>query len=373
MADRVRRQHVVSQFYLKCFANDVRQIRRTTLPGTHEATLATSDATVNKDFYTITLPNGTKSDAFERAFAELETSAAAAFHAVGTGMWPLVGEPRRAMANWMALQHLRTEGIRYNQNAHSATMIRLIVGVSGKEALRQVIQTAERRAVTNEELDWEWDDLTKPGGPELIPSAREHLQLLVSLVDPMTAYLHDAQWSVIRFKRRALLTSDEPVSLLVRSDYPAWRGVGIATADAFLLPLNRRMAMLVRPRATMPAPMQGMPDATVPGTTQLASTVNQETVLGARRYLYRHPDDDLPKGLRLPEPRVDSPDTTTGDDFVREQGYFHGIDESALASLAQAAGPHDATRSFSITDLPWPIPGRRVPTSRPAFEPQKSP
>ncbi|MEV7227292.1 DUF4238 domain-containing protein [Polymorphospora sp. NPDC051019] len=223
MANRVRRQHVVSHFYLRSFANDARQIRRTTLPGTHEATLATADATVNKDFYTITLPDGTKSDAFERAFAELETSAAAAFRDISTGIWPLTGQNRHAMAAWMALQHLRTEGIRYNQNAHNATMIRLIVGVSGKEALRQVIQKAESRVVADSELDWEWLDLTKPEGPDLIPSTHEHLQLLTSLIDPMTAYLHEAQWSVIRFKRRALLTSDEPVSLLVQRIHPADR------------------------------------------------------------------------------------------------------------------------------------------------------
>ncbi|WFE56599.1 DUF4238 domain-containing protein [Micromonospora sp. WMMD712] len=373
VAKRVRRQHVVSQFYLKGFATDARQIRRTTLPGTHEATLATADATVNKDFYTIILPDGTKSDAFERAFAELETSAAAAFQAASTGTWPLTGQLRHAVAAWIALQHLRTEGIRYNQNAHNATMIRLLVGVSGKEALRQVIQKAERRVVTDDELDWEWRDLTKPGGPELIPSAHEHLQLLISLVDPMTAYLNDAQWSVIRFKRRALLTSDEPVSLLVRSDYPAWRGVGIATADAFLLPLNRHMAMLARPRASIPAPLRDMPDATVPGTTQLANTVNQETALGARRYLYQHPDDDLLNGLHLPEPRTDGPDPTVGDDFVHEQGFFHGVDEATLASLARATGPRDHARSFSINDLPWPIPGRRVPTSRPSLHPQVAP
>jgi hypothetical protein len=45
-----RRQHTVSKFYLKGFADDRDQISRITLPGEQRIKLSVNDATVIKDF-----------------------------------------------------------------------------------------------------------------------------------------------------------------------------------------------------------------------------------------------------------------------------------------------------------------------------------
>lgn len=67
MTKHIRRQHVVSKFYLKGFADEAGQLRRVYLPGDRSHLMATSDATVVKDFYTVTLPDGSESDMFERS------------------------------------------------------------------------------------------------------------------------------------------------------------------------------------------------------------------------------------------------------------------------------------------------------------------
>ncbi|MEV6058312.1 DUF4238 domain-containing protein, partial [Streptomyces sp. NPDC052107] len=231
MAERIRRQHTVSKFYLKGFADQSGGIRRVSLPGEPSIVLSIRDASVIKDFYTVTLPDGSLSDAFERAFGKIEGAAAEALSDILAGVWPIEGEAREAFATWVALQHLRSQDVRYSQGYMNAEMIRLIVGVSGKEALRSLIQNSESRPVSDEELDDEWRDITKPGGPDMAPSANQHVRLLSSLLPPTAAYLRDCHWTLFRFDRRSIATSDHPVTLVVAPDHPQWQGVGIATAE----------------------------------------------------------------------------------------------------------------------------------------------
>lgn len=359
MGKRVRRQHVVPQFYLKGFANGSSQVRRVTLPGDQAHLLSTSDAGVIKDFYTITLPDGSQSDIFERAFNDVEGPASEALRAVTEGVWPVTSENRSALATWVALQHLRSEDVRASQGAMSAETIRLLVGVSGKDALRRVIEKAERRLVSAEELDWEWRDITKPGGPDLEPNAGQHMRLLMSMLDGTGHYLYDCHWTLYQFSRRALVTSDHPVSLLVSSDYPSWQGIGLATADVFLVPLSRRLALTIQPRRRLPEDRGIVPDFKHTGSTRAARAINWETVVHARRYIYHHPEDSPLEGLTLPDPRLRQASMSNSDDLIREEGLFHGLTREQLQSLSRTAGPEDRSNGMSINDLPWPIPGRK--------------
>lgn len=72
--------------------------------------------------------------------------------------------------------------MRASQNQVASEFVRLVVGVSGKEALRRHIQDAEDRTVNDDELDAEWLDLTKPGGPTIVPNPVIHIRLVVELV-----------------------------------------------------------------------------------------------------------------------------------------------------------------------------------------------
>ncbi|WP_175410626.1 DUF4238 domain-containing protein [Streptomyces sp. TRM64462] len=360
MSNRVRRQHTVSKFYLNGFADDAGRIRRVSLPGAPAPVLSTGDASVIKDFYTVTLPDGSLSDFFERAFSKIESPAAEALRLILSGTWPIQGEHRKSFATWIALQHLRAEQIRQNQKNHNAEMIRLLVGVSGKEALRSRIQEAEGRVVGDEELDIEWRDLTKPGGPDMAADAIDHIRLLMDLLPGTAAYLNDCQWTLFKFNRRSIITSDHPVSLAVAPDYPAWQGVGIFTADLFLVPLSRRHALTIQPKNLR----EGMeiPDFTVSGSTKIAQSINQETAMGARKYIYQHPEESPLQGIRLPQPVMrDRPGMSNTDGLIREEGLFSGIPEASLRAMSETSPPGDRENGMTIDDLPWPIPGRRRP------------
>ncbi|MGR8008337.1 DUF4238 domain-containing protein [Streptomyces hypolithicus] len=360
LTKRVRRQHTVSKFYLNGFADDAGRIRRISLPGAPSPVLSTGDASVIKDFYTVTLPDGSLSDFFEKAFSKIEGSAAEALKLVLSGTWPIQGEHRESFATWVALQHLRAEQVRHNQSNHNAEMIRLLVGVSGKEALRSRIQDADARVVSDEELDTEWRDLTKPGGPDMAADTNDHIRLMMNLLPSTSAYLKDCQWTLYKFTRRSIITSDHPVSLAVASDYPAWQGVGIFTADLFLVPLSRRHALTIQPKNVREG--INIPDFTVSGSTKIARSVNQETAMGARKHIYQHPEDSPLQGIYLPQPATrDLPSMSNADGLIREEGLFTNIPEASLRAMSGAAPPGERGNGMTIDDLPWPIPGRRQP------------
>lgn len=98
-----RRQHTVSKFYLKGFADGREQISRIAVPGQPRITLSIRDATVIKDFYSVELPGGERSDMFERAFSEIEGPASKALGAILAGTWPLSFEEKEQFGIWIAL------------------------------------------------------------------------------------------------------------------------------------------------------------------------------------------------------------------------------------------------------------------------------
>lgn len=363
MTKRQRRQHTVSRFYLRSFADDAGVVRRLGVPGLEGVNLSVNKASVIKDFYSVRLPDGSMSDAFEEAFADIEDGAAAAHRELIEGRWPLDGDSRLNLATWIALQHLRTEGTRGDHEVIRASLIRLVVGVSGKEALRRHIERAEARTVEDEELEREWADLTKPGGPDLVPDVLGHMGTVTSLVPGFARYLHDCHWTVFRFHRRCLATSDHPVSLLVGSEHPPFLGVGIANAELFLVPMSRRIAITIQPRQRLidaGFPDENVPDFTAPVSTKTARSINQETVARARQYIYHHPADDPLQGLWIrehgPAPGMREPDI---EHFIRPEGMT--TDPSAIRDPAPGVDRDDAN-DFSLSDLEWPIPGRRSPT-----------
>lgn len=366
MVKRSRRQHTVSKFYLRAFANESGVVRRIGVPSREAVDLSVNDASVIKDFYSVRLPDGSMSDIFEKAFAEIEGSAADAHSELLAGRWPLTGDARLGFSGWIALQHLRTEGTRGGREVIRASMIRLVVGISGKEGLREHIERAEARKVSDEELESEWDDLTKPGGPDLEPDVLGHMGTVMSLLPGFAAYVHDCHWTLFHFRRRCLVTSDHPVCLLVGPEHPPFYGVGIANAELFLVPISRRIAITVQPRhRLLDAGFHDadVPDFTAPPSTKAAMSINQEIAARARQYIYHHPEDAPLQGIRGredgPAPGIQEPDL---ENFIRPEGIVGNASSNTTLGHQRhpGLGVGDSD-GFSLSDLPWPIPGRRRP------------
>ncbi|WP_269939602.1 DUF4238 domain-containing protein [Arthrobacter sp. HY1533] len=348
----VRKQHVVSKFYLKGFADSSNRLRRTLLPGYRSHLISVERASVVKDFYTIELEDGQLSDYFERAFSDVEGPAGAVLKSVvGNGGWPLSAEEKCDLALWIALQHLRSEGVRTQGNNINALMIQLVVGTSGKEALRRHIENAESAPISSERLDFEWAELTRDGGPRLRADARSHLRMVGELLEPTATMLASMQWSVNVYKRKHLVTGDHPVSLLKTPQHPPFFGVGLANAGGFALPLSRTHGLVI-------GASPDLPDLRMEGTALTAKSMNQATATNSRTCLYSHPDDEnVIRGMHVPEVREREVSSPSAARFVKEEGLFGHLSDSDRNSLPASL---DGGDSFSLDDLEWPIPNRLV-------------
>ncbi len=357
MGKRAKRHHTVSKFYLRGFSDEKKQLRRLVLPDQEDHLVSISSATVVNDFYSIELPDGRLSDEFEQLLSGVESDAADALDAVNSGTWPLDGKLRAALAFWIALQHVRGERDRDWLGETSSETIRLLIAISGKDALRAHIAKAEGRAVPDSELDDEWRDLTKPGGPRITPDPMPHLKFMLEMVPATAAYFEECQWMLVRFERKTLVTSDHPVSMSVYNEIPKWSGVGVFDADVFTLPLTRRLGLLLQPRDKLEkyevVPDEA-PDLVVPGNANWANVLNQQTVNNARRSVFIHPEDSLGSRIVIPEPGgFRSMLSSSVDDFVNEDGIQGPVDERVMDGKDV-----DASRSMRLSDVPWPIPGR---------------
>jgi Protein of unknown function (DUF4238) len=356
MAKLVRRQHVVSKFYLRGFAKDQRIVRRVELPGDNICDQSITDATVVKDIYSITLPDGTVSDAFEGMFADVEGVAAKALTGVVIDKtWPLPSDQREALAAWAALQHLRGQSTRSAITEIQASLLGLLIRTAGKEPLRELISRSEGREIADGELNEEWADLTKPSGPDLVPQTADHLKSLMSLWNPTAASMLARPWSIVHLKRKSLLTGDHPVSMIGGPGHPSSMGLGIMTAGAFLLPLDRHTGLIIGDFG-----MDGAPDIELPPTTALAKTFIDATVANTRRHLYHHPEDNPLHGIDLPSPRQ-SEITHTGGDIGGEHGMLdRPISESQRrdARRIREASATNSGPGITFGDIAWPISNR---------------
>lgn len=337
---------MLSRFYLNGFANQAGQLRRVLLPGDRAHLTSVNNASVIKDFYTVDLSDGTQTDLFERLFAEVERPASVALRAVRAGVWPLNELQKVHLAGWIALQHLRVEAIRTSQAEIKAQMIRVLVGASGKEALREHIESSEGAPISADRLDAEWADLTKPGGPTLQADASEHMRTVVELLPPTTEMFASLQWSLGVYEDLALITCDHPVVLVPHANHPQRSGVGLVTAAGFAVPLSRRLGLVI-------GASPDLPDMRLPGHPPLGRLLNAGVAANARKCLFHHPDDEeLVSSLTLGEPRLGEISHGNTDHFINEEGLYAGIPKHDLQAMAAL---HDDDSGISLGDLPWPI------------------
>lgn len=351
-----RRHHTVSKFYLAGFADSSGLLTQVHLPGHVKHPISINNASVEMDFYSFRMADGSLDDWLERAFGEIESLASRVLQAGVDRCWPLDEGDRAALSAWIALQYVRSPSTRTMQTQLHAQTIRLIVLMAGRERLRDVIQAHEGAPVSDARLEWEWQDLTRPEGPTVESDVAFHAHSIGETLEWLTEVIYRGQWILIVFDRRSLLTCDHPVSLVAPQDFDGLSGFGLATADAYLVPISRRIALAVRPH-------RDDPDVRVPGSTVLWKVVTGQVLGNARKYLFHHPEDRIPDGVVVPPPRSVELSPVDASLFEPQVGWDElewTKDETEarqrMDALFEPSGP-----TLSADDLVWPIPGRVSP------------
>ena len=173
-------------------------------------------------------------------------------------------------------------------------------------------------------LDAEWRDLTQPGGPNLDEDVDSHIRTVLEMLKPTATKFASMQWSLSVFQRKALFTCDHPVALVPRDDHPSWRGVGLANAGGYALPLARRLGLVI-------GASPDLPDIRVPGTAKLAGSLSGHVALSALKAIFHHPEDHgIMARVQLPPPRMMEIGPDSDDHFIREEGLFVNLNRMLI-------------------------------------------
>lgn len=121
-----------------------------------------------------------------------------------------------------------------------------------------------------------------------------HLEAIDRRLPSLADAFSQRGWQVVRFSVDALVTTDTPVVLMRGPGDDPPMPVGTVTAGGILVPLDRRVALVMIER--------GDPDLELAGDAVLARALNQQVVAQARRAVFHHPEDDPVDGLELPQP-----------------------------------------------------------------------
>lgn len=300
-----KRHHTVPQFYLRGFSDDAR-IATVRLPGDQRFIQSIGDASVGKNFYAVDgHPDG--ADVIERALSEVEGVAAATIDKIASGSWPLAIDDRMALGYFIALQATRVPAQRATMDHLAAQMLRLQIGAGGKAGVRKKLESGGRE-VSDELVERIWEQATRPEGPPIRRSKVAHIQQMFELSEELLKYIVGRPWSLIRFERRSLITSDSPVGLIGQPDDEPWEGVGFMTAWGITFPLSRKVGLLmssIEPLIDLAIPVEevhrGRADTSQAGTVKMEKFFNGHTVLNASEWLFHHPDDEQYVPAELPD------------------------------------------------------------------------
>jgi hypothetical protein len=246
---RAKRHHHTPQAYLKNFADDDGNLvvydRIRELPRRDNIL----NVAVKTNLYTIYDASGEPSDMIETqwlariegAFGEIVPKLLAS-HPV------LIGEERRLVCMFIALQHMRTLHMRDSLAGIVDTLLRLEVvsrtqGLSSEEADRALDEwnphasdrekARLRQIVADPSQPVEWD------AEPWIKAMMRHLPLL-------TGGLERREWHLIETQDGAFLSSDSPVAL--GGEYPR----AIDSAPYVVFPLSPKRLLLLGPRDSAP-------------------------------------------------------------------------------------------------------------------------
>jgi hypothetical protein len=347
---RKQRHHTVPRLHLRGFATREEMLVQLDLSTGRRTDVSVGDATVIKNFYTIVLPDGTRSDAWEDWLSDIENEIAPAVRrAIDMRGFRLNDDERELLARWIALQYLRGPDNRAQQAAVASFAVRAQVGMGGLAYLQYAMSQGLGRDVPLEEAEMVWDDITSEAGPQVTVSGDDHLAILSHALDEATNQILGRSWGRLRFGRHRLAVSDAPVNLVRDSDFA---GGGLAGSRAVTVPLDRKTLLWLE----LPGPDGPRIDWDLEPSTFLARAHNSSAVAGAERFIYFHPDDDpVPAGTVLPRPRPERLKISGG------LASFSNRDRSLDDVLDQIAGRTGVADGSLVADYTWPIDGYEPP------------
>lgn len=321
MPERSKLHHFVPRLLLRGFAHEGERL--STLDRTTGSSFPQNvgRAAAENDYNTVVTEHGEPSDMAESAIAEdIEGRASAGLRRLRSGKWLDSEVEHIEVAGFVAFQYLRVPAQRQFFDEMASSMAKLQVAAGGRPGLKEALTGDDGVAPSDEDVERLWMAMTSDfDGWSLKLPAAHHLKSSFEMLEGMARILRFGyHWSVQRWARRSLLTSDNPVVLAPGPDHQPVYGIGLGTAGTIMMAIDRRNALVLTNRDDLEQHDAGdAPDGVdLPGTVNSARAINLATASQARRFVYHHPDDTLETllgpGVQLPPPQGNRLDPDTG-------------------------------------------------------------
>lgn len=314
---RARQHHVLPQFYLRAWANADGGVAMLARDG-KQVTTGTAALGVEKDFYTVTAPNGEKVSVVEEELLREWDGRGSAIHTrLLDDDFPLNDEDRMKFGLFVGLQWLRGRAARRVGIELRDTMLKLLIRLGlDRDRIDEALDSHPGKppgplpgagpGVKVPDLSGlpeEAKQVLRDTDAYMFETPREELvKHMIEGVPDAAAHFIEADWYLLRFEGKPLFTSDEPISLY-REPSPAnaFLGLGPANADIIDFPLSpSRCLAMSKTQPLGPERILDLP-------ASAADELNHLTVYGRWQQLFRHPDgtpfpSDIPP---LPEQFVE--------------------------------------------------------------------
>lgn len=292
----VNRHHTVPQMLLRAFADEGSHLLMAPRGGGRPIPAMVKDAAVECGFYQISVPEEL-SDRFhaehvENLLSRIESAATPILSNMVSGRFPLALDDRFNLALFVALQLTRGPAFAedWTTVAHLAAKRQ-----ASRVSLEQVEewQAARGRRLSRTAMRRFWEDVRRFEGVSVTPSTTSRVMLMLRLaIEDVLPRILARRWQLLQFDKPGLLLSDHPCAMWGRPDRDLEvQPLGVATADALWMPLDRRHALSL----TRTGP-EGIRRATATRMRQ----INTVVAGGAHRWIFHHPEDSPLAGLDLP-------------------------------------------------------------------------
>jgi hypothetical protein len=262
-----QRNHTVTQAYLDLFADNGMLMCHLVDPGWVKK-IPTEHATVHGDFYVYRRADGSRCTDFEVALGDVENVSVPLLRTLPQ-RWPLWGPDRAKVAEYVAIQMLRTPAWR-----------------AFHDPLRDAVLEDQEADFSGIPPDL-WEEHV-----DSIRSDKHRLEVMGRQFSIAASLIASMQWTLLEFGKRRLLTSDHPVVAIgpepgAAEAVPRW---GLANVVEYRFPVTPTCALLFAWR-------DNGPDERRRGFPQDAQALNFSVRSQAQTQWFWHPESSLASGF----------------------------------------------------------------------------
>lgn len=360
MPPRSKRHHYVPQLHLRAFGTGEERIATVDRREDRAWVQSIETAAAENDYNTIRGTDGQPSDEAERVVSKLEGLWGPALTEAHIGNLLINPDTKVHLAFFIAFQYVRVPRQRSFASQLADQITKLDIAAGGPRRIRAQME-ADGLDPTDDEVLAEWGRLKDFDSYAISRTTEQHLATQFGLIHKLAdMMLAGYQWTVMRWERCRLLTSDDPVILQRAADHPAWSGTGFATAACIQLAIARDAALVLSNRSEL-AEFGHTDPPDVPlaqGNFKSARALNWSAAAQAHRFVYHHPDDTL-AGLvgtdhELPPLRDRLVDENNGIDMrnklvaMSEWAYANPDKPHPMAGLPELPKPPPGARTFVV-------------------------